>query len=676
MDIQRKEWFWALAWLLAALLAGVLVWLAMKSSAERQLRADAEHIALEYANFVADTTPGLDALLAGKPVQADTLAQLRRLRRVGDVFRFKLFSRDGIQLLVSDELDRSDAEVVRRGASLAEHQGSANREVQALVLSGHRHIELKSGVGQVDRPATYSEAYVPILAEGKLLGVVEVYVDQTSRQEHIKAATWQNALALVAALLALGLLGVWHLLDRQRRQREDAERMRYLSEHDVLSGALNRKSFQEALAAARQRAESGQGGFAVLSLDLDHFKDINSSLGHAAGDALLRGTSERLREVVRSGDLVARLGGDEFAILQHEVDSPTAVRRLAGRVAAALEPPFALDGQMLRASVSIGAALYGLDATDVDDLQHKSELALERVKAGGYGGGFGFYDATLDQQLQQRRELAMDLRQAIESGAGGLSLNYQPLFASDAHTLLGYETLLRWQHPRRGSIGPAEFVPLAEDHGLIVPLGRWVLEQACREAMRWPDSLSVAVNLSPAQFSHGDLAATVRTVLDATGLEPWRLELEITERLLMNDTEHAVQTLNLLSVLGVRIAMDDFGTGYSSLAYLWRFPFDKLKIDRAFTQALTDEVKANLVVRSIVSLAHSLEIRVNVEGVETEEQLRVLRKHGCDEFQGFLLGRPMPAAALTHENATTQRPAPPRSAADIRAELPTMPAPL
>jgi EAL domain-containing protein (putative c-di-GMP-specific phosphodiesterase class I) len=186
----------------------------------------------------------------------------------------------------------------------------------------------------------------------------------------------------------------------------------------------------------------------------------------------------------------------------------------------------------------------------------------------------------------------------------------------------------------------------------------------------------VVVNLSPAQFSQGDLVATVRAVLDATGLEPWRLELEITERLLMNDTELTVQTLNLLSLLGVRIAMDDFGTGYSSLAYLWRFPFDKLKIDRAFTQALTDEVKANLVVRSIVSLAHSLEIRVNVEGVETEEQLRVLRKHGCDEFQGFLLGRPMPAAALTHANATTQRPSPPRSAADIRAELPTMPAPL
>lgn len=676
MDAQRKEWLWALAWLAAAVLAGLLVGLVMKSSAERQLRADAEHIALQYANYLADTTPGLDALLAGKPVQAETLTQLRRLRRVGDVFRFKLFNRDGIQLLVSDDLDRRDAEVVHRGISLAEHQGAANRAVQDLVLSGQRHIELKSGAGQVDRPAAYSEAYVPVLADGKLLGVVEVYVDQTSRQAHIRSATWQNALALVAALLALGLLGAWRLLIRQRRQREDAERMRYLTEHDALSGALNRSSFHEALVAARLRAESGQGGFAVLSLDLDHFRDINSSLGHAAGDALLRGTSERLREVVRSGDLVARLGGDEFAILQHEVDSPLAVRRLADRVATALQPPFELEGRTLRCSVSIGAALYGLDATDVDDLQHKSELALERVKTGGHGGGFGFYDAMLDQQLQQRRTLAVDLRQALEGGNGGLTLNYQPLYASDGWTLLGYETLLRWQHPQRGPIGPAEFVPLAEDHGLIAALGQWVLEQACREAMRWPETLSVAVNLSPAQFSQGDLVAAVRAVLDDTGLEPWRLELEITERLLMNDTEHAVQTLNLLSLLGVRIAMDDFGTGYSSLSYLWRFPFDKLKIDRAFTQALADEVKANLVVRSIVSLAHSLEIRVNVEGVETEQQLRVLRKHGCDEFQGFLLGRPMPAEALTHANATTQRPAPPRSAADIRAELPTMPAPL
>jgi diguanylate cyclase (GGDEF)-like protein len=665
--------FWPLVWLGGVLLAGALVVLTMKSSAERQLHADAEHLALQYAHFLAGSTPGLPQLLAGQAPRPDTLAQLRRLRQVGDVFRFKLFSPEGIQLLVSDDLDKPDAQVVQRGSSLAEHQ--RNNPVQALVLGGRPFIELKDGAGKPDRPPVYSEAYVPVQQGGKVLGVVEVYVDQTARRASIRAALLRNALALGAALLLLSLLGGWHWRQRLRAQQRVEERLHYMARHDALSGALNRESFLQALQQARLRFETGHGKFAVLSLNLDHFKDVNAALGHAAGDALLKAVTMRLREVVRSGDLIARLGGDEFAILQHDVENTAAVERLAARVLQAMGPPFELDGQSRPVGMSIGAAVYGIDAQDLSALLERAELALQRAKSGRHqgGGGFSFYDAALDQQLQDRRALARELREAI--AAETLHLHYQPLYDRDGRTLVGYETLLRWQHPRRGAIGPAEFVPLAEDHGLIEALGRWVLRRACRDAASWPATLSVAINLSPAQFRDARLVDTVMAALQEADLAPERLELEITERLLMTNTEAVVATLKALSALGVRIAMDDFGTGYSSLAYLWRFPFDKLKIDRAFTQALTDDVKANLVVRSIVSLAHSLEIRVNAEGVETAEQMQVLQKHGCDELQGFLFGRPAAPEALDHAHAAEHLPGPMPIDQAARADLPTMPAP-
>ena len=293
----------------------------------------------------------------------------------------------------------------------------------------------------------------------------------------------------------------------------------------------------------------------------------------------------------------------------------------------------------------MGIAIYGVDGTEAEDLMIKADLALYRAKADGRGT-FSFYDIAMDRQMKSRRELTRDLRDAILTGQ--MSVHYQPLHGSDGKALMGYEALLRWQHPDRGNVTPAQFIPLAEETGLIDDIGLWVLRRACTDAASWPPPLTVAVNLSAAQFTRGNLVEQVSQALADSGLPAGRLELEITESLLMNNSEQVMKTLQSLAAMGVSIAMDDFGTGYSSLAYLWRFPFNKVKIDRAFTHSLVDDPKVGKIVHSIVTLAHSLDIRVNAEGVETPSQMAALQEHGCDELQGFLLGRPGPLKGLTH----------------------------
>ena len=385
----------------------------------------------------------------------------------------------------------------------------------------------------------------------------------------------------------------------------------------------------------------------MLAVDIDDFKGINDRHGHAAGDHLLARTAERLRGVLRGADTLARLGGDRFAVLQLGVAGSDDVKALAERILAMLSEPCDVGSGEVQVTVTIGAAILGVDGGDGETLTQHAEQALTRARSSGRGG-YSFYDPGLNATLQRRRQLALDLELALAHGR--LQLHYQPLFRSGDGALLGYEALARWHHPVQGPISPAEFIPLAEDNGLIVALGRWVLHTACQEAARWPGDLTVAVNLSAAQFGLGEaLVDEVRLALAQAGLPAARLELEITESLLMSHTNQVLQTLQALHALGLKIGMDDFGTGFSSLAYLWRFPFDKLKIDRAFTQGLDTDTKVGVIVRAIVQMAHALGIRVNAEGVETEAQREALVRHGCDELQGFLLGRPQPVGKLAHE---------------------------
>jgi diguanylate cyclase (GGDEF)-like protein len=675
MKPDRRLWLAAAAWIagLALLLAATT--LALRAAAERLVSGSAEHTAVRYAHNIAARLPELPQLFAGQRVGAETLADLKHLRALGDVFRFKLFSREGALLLVSDDLDLADPFKPSReaGLKLGSHHGG-NEKVTAIVLGGRNHIELKDGRGKKNRPLLYTEAYVPVLVAGQVIGVVEVYVDSTAQAARIRTAFAEVGVIVGGALLLLGaaLAAMWHKRLRERRRSES--RVRYLAKHDVLSGALNRASFNEALQEAAWRHEQGGPAFAVLCIDLDRFKEVNDSLGHAAGDSVLREATHRLQGLVRHGDVLARLGGDEFAILQSDVAHAEDVRTLGQRVVEALARPHDVAGRRVLCGSSVGAARFGIDAKSVEDLLHKADVAMYRAKTDGRGR-FSFYDHELDRQLEERRDLARELREAIAEGH--LSMHYQALHAADGTTLLGYEALMRWRHPQRGMVPPATFIPLAESTGLIEQLGRWALERSCAEAATWPAPLTVSVNLSAAQFrGELDLVQVVTRALDTSGLSADRLVLEITESLLMSDTESVVATLTKLSALGVSIAMDDFGTGYSSLAYLWRFPFDKVKIDRAFTQGLGDDKKVALIVRSIVSLAHSLGIRVNAEGVETEPQAHLLRKMGCDELQGFLLGRPAPAAALVHDRATLTAPAVPEPSATDFAALETQPMPL
>ncbi|GAA0764913.1 bifunctional diguanylate cyclase/phosphodiesterase [Ideonella azotifigens] len=644
----------ALIWSVAFVAAIGGAAMLMSRTAGRLLVDEAEHAALQYAGFIAGAVPKLSLLFDQGSLEPETLTELRRLHHMGDVFRFQLFDRDGRALLSSEDLAAQEPRVGQGGQALG--QEHPNTHVSAIVLGGRNFIELHGaddeddddapGAGETAHPPVYSEAYVPVMAGDRVLGVVEVYVDQTGHAARIRAAFAKVSAIVVALLLAIGgAMGAqaWQRLAERRRTQQ---RMRYLAEHDPLSGALNRASFQQALEQAGWRHGKGGAGFAVLCIDLDHFKEINDARGHAAGDEVLRQAAARLAALVRHGDLVARLGGDEFAILQSAVNSPEDVGRLAQRVVDAIALPFELSGHTLLCGASVGAARFGVDAQAVDELLHKADVAMYRAKTGGRNC-FSFYDPALDRELAERRSLAQDLRSALADGH--LSLHYQPLWANDGTTLLGYEALMRWRHPQRGMVPPAEFIPLAEQTGQIEALGAWALQRACLEAASWPAPLHVAVNLSAAQFrpTH-DLVRVVERALEVAGLSAARLELEITESLLMSGTDEVLRTLGGLSAMGVRIAMDDFGTGYSSLAYLWRFPFDKIKIDRAFTSSLVHDAKVALIVRSIVSLAHAMGMRVNAEGVETEPQMAMLQSLGCDELQGYLLGRPGPAEALDH----------------------------
>jgi diguanylate cyclase (GGDEF)-like protein len=671
-SISRDRWPLVL-WLFSIALGLACVAAVLRHVGLRHLERSAELTAVHHAQVLAATVPGLPDLLQRGRLDQRTVEQLRNLRRAGQVFRFKLFAQDGRQILVSDDLDKPAAGLAPNGALLGDEHGTRSAHVSRIVLSGGSFIELKDGTGKKDRPPAYSEAYVPLKRDGQVMGVVEVYLDQTELKERAMVAFATVAIAVTLVFGLLAGISTVHWMRRLRAQRRAEERVRYLAQHDVLSGALNRASLNDELQRAAWCAEAGGPGFAVLCVDLDRFKDVNDGLGHAAGDEVIRQVSQRLRALLRHGDHVARLGGDEFAILQSGVTGPHDVTTLAQRVVETLAAPYEFQGHPIVCGGSAGAAIFGVDSRNVDDLLHKADLALYRAKAEGRGG-FSFYEAHLDRHLHERRELAHDLRHALESDA--MTLHYQPLYASDGITLNGYEALARWTHPTRGAVAPADFIPVAEETGLIEALGRWVLRRACAEAASWPEPLTVAVNLSAAQFRNDALVRTVTDALSQSGLAPERLEVEITESLLMADTERVVRTLHTLSALGVRIAMDDFGTGYSSLAYLWRFPFDKVKIDRAFTKGLAEDPKVNLIVRSIVSLAHSLQIRVNAEGVETEGQMRALQKHGCDELQGYLLGRPLPPEALVHEHATEAVPPRPAARDSMFVGLPTMPAPL
>jgi diguanylate cyclase (GGDEF)-like protein/PAS domain S-box-containing protein len=433
---------------------------------------------------------------------------------------------------------------------------------------------------------------------------------------------------------ALYILGV--VEDVTERKRAD-ERIARLASYDSLTDLPNRMLFRQRLDEALKWVRKGDR-VAVLYLDLDFFKHVNDSLGHPVGDELLKSVGQRLRGCIREGDTVARLGGDEFAIIQVGITDPADTTALASRIFEALRAPYDLDGHQLVADASIGIAIAPDDGREPDQLLKNADLALYGAKADGRGT-YRFFEADMDARMKARRALEEDLRKALTRGE--FELYYQPLLHLRGDRISTCEALIRWNHPVRGLISPTEFIPLAEETGLIVPIGEWVLRRACADAADWPSDVRVAVNLSAVQFKLPALSEIVIGALAAAGLEPGRLELEITESVLMQNSAAVSSTLRELHRLGVRFAMDDFGTGYSSLSYLRSFPIDKIKIDRSFVSDLTDSETSGSIVRAIVGIAASLRMTVAAEGVETAEQLAALRAAGCDEIQGFFFSKPV-----------------------------------
>jgi diguanylate cyclase (GGDEF)-like protein len=400
--------------------------------------------------------------------------------------------------------------------------------------------------------------------------------------------------------------------------------------------------FHELLRQMLAKSKRGEH-FAVFCLDLDHFKDVNDALGHPLGDLLLKAAADRLRRCIRETDFVARLGGDEFAILQADACQPTDATALANRLVEEISAPYELGGHQVVVGLSIGIALAPNDGMDPDELLRNADMALYRAKADGRGL-YRFFEPAMDARMQARRSLEIELRKAITNGE--FELFYQPLVDVQTEQVTGFEALLRWQHPLRGMIPPSEFITVAEETGLIVPLGEWVLRQACAEAVTWPSDVKIAVNLSPNQFKSKTLLLTVVSALAAAGLSPRRLELEITESVLLQDSEATLALLLELRGLGVRISMDDFGTGYSSLSYLRKFPFDKIKIDQSFIRDMSDHDDSLAIVRAVVAMGSGLCIGTTAEGVETARQFDQLKLEGCTEVQGYLFSPPRPAAEV------------------------------
>ena len=428
------------------------------------------------------------------------------------------------------------------------------------------------------------------------------------------------------------------ITERQRSEQQVA----HMARHDALTDLPNRVLLRERLEHELKRVKRGEC-LAVLCLDLDQFKSVNDALGHPIGDELLKLVAERLRGCTREPDTVARLGGDEFAIIMTQMTQPTDAAALSKRIRESVIKPYQIEGHQIVTDISIGVSVAPFDAIEAEPLLRNADMALYGAKADGRGT-YRFFEPEMNTRMKVRRELEMDLRKALVGKE--FELHYQPLVNLQTNAVNGFEALLRWNHPKRGLVPPADFIPVAEETGLIIPLGEWVLKAACYEAVGWPDHIKVAVNLSPAQLSNRNLLNVVKGALAETGMPPHRLQLEITETVLLQDTFATLATLHELRKLGIQVALDDFGTGYSSLSYLRSFPFDKIKIDRSFIQDLSKGAEPRAIVQAVANLAKSLKMASTAEGVETHQQREMLQSIGCTEMQGYLFSRARPASEI------------------------------
>jgi diguanylate cyclase (GGDEF)-like protein len=517
-----------------------------------------------------------------------------------------------------------------------------------IVLCNQRYLEMYNLSPDVVKPGCHFRDLIAHRKEtGSFPGNVDEFcatvlrnVAQKRATDSVLETTDGRSIQIVNRPLANG---GWVATQEDITERRRAERqIAHLAHYDALTDLPNRVSFREQLQRELERTRRGEQ-LAVLYIDIDEFKSVNDSLGHPAGDELLKAVASRLRSCIRETDTVARLGGDEFAIVQTGIKQPSDVVELVKRIYEAIREPHECLGHQVATDASIGIALAPNDGTELDQLLKSADLAMYGAKADGRRT-YRFFEPQMDACVRARRTLELDIRQAIAEGA--FEIHYQPIVNLGSNEIVGCEALLRWNHPVRGMISPAEFIPIAEETGLILQIGDWVLSTACAEATNWPPGIKLAANISPVQFRSHAFSLKVANALATTGLSASRLELEITEAVLIRDDEAALAMLQHLRAIGVRIALDDFGTGYSSLSYLQRFPFDKIKIDRCFVNDIAEAEGSSSIVQAVINIARARNMTTTAEGVETERQRDMLLGFGCTEMQGYLFSPAMPVAKI------------------------------
>jgi diguanylate cyclase (GGDEF)-like protein len=556
-------------------------------------------------------------------------------------FYFRTKDKEKAELEVREQNRRLNAVLANMPEGVSMFDGDGR-----LAVFNERFLSMYGLTPDSARPGTPAEEVLDRIAIGNLVSEPQVRIWDAPERQDAATSTKVRELAdgrVLAITQRRIQCGGWVTTHHDITELRHIEaQIAHMARHDALTDLPNRVLFRELIDEALAGTDDGEC-FAVLCIDLDHLKEVNDSLGHAAGDELLKAVAARLGDSIADTDTLARPGGGEFAVLQMTGNQPVDASTLAERLRNSLREPFLLRGHQLAVEATSGVAIGPTDGAGPDLLLKNAGLALNKAKSEGRGL-HRFFEPGMDHRMLERRRLETELRLAVQNGE--FKLFCQALLDARTERVSGFEALVRWQHPERGIVAPSEFIPLAEETGLIVPLGAWVIRQACAEAVTWPRHISVSVNIAAAQFETGDLVPTVVSALSAAGLAPSRLVLEITETALLRDSEATLEALHMLRKLGVRIAMDDFGTGYSSLSYLRSFPFDKIKIDRSFVKDLPDGADSRAIVRAVATLGCNLGVEMTAEGVETEEQLMAVKAEGYTEIQGYFYSKPIPSTEV------------------------------
>ena len=660
------------AWGFSALL-GLLCWVTITHTVDSSLQMAVTTTSAGYAAAISGRNAGRPFIAVGQlalctlPMSLALLAYPDWVHKaLGFVVLMFIYGMIDITLSIRDIIIQALTMTRKEAALATRFEQQANRfdialnnmshglcmldEQNRLQVWNDRFLELlhlKSAPVRVGMPASMLIRHSIRAGNHKTRSVRKVIDDLVQGLQHNRFDQVQTSpdgdrtIAISRRMMSGG--GSVVILEDVTESKRAQERITHLARYDDLTGLANRNQFRERINGMLAAMHKGKNHIAIHLIDLDRFKTINDTLGHPIGDKLLKEVASRLKTVIRPGDMITRFGGDEFVVLQVGTERYQDAKWLAQRLARTLKDPFEIDGHRIDIGASIGIAMAPMDGVDADQLLKKADMALYAAKNGG-GGDHRFFALEMEEAAQERRALELDLREALSSDQ--FQLYFQPLVDLRTGRVTTCEALMRWKHPNRGMVPPAVFIPIAEETGLIISLGEWALQRACAEAANWPKSVKVAVNLSPVQFRDRGLALHVVSALAKSGLPAQRLELEVTERLLLEDSDGTLAAMEQLKNLGVSISLDDFGTGYSSLNYLRKFPFQKIKIDQSFIQGLGEERDAQAIIGAVAGLGASLDKTVVAEGIETEEQLATMRSLGCDALQGYYLSRPMDAAGI------------------------------